>query len=123
MAVETEDKRPVKVSGEIRYMDQKLWNRLAGPKPPRSFENNGCSYSPDRILGYAIWPACVLHDWHYSGRVPGMDKKTADKHFRTNLWRALRYQGATWPMAAWITASRYIAVTKFGDLAFNKPDG
>lgn len=118
-----DDTLTIRVSGDDREISFVHWHILFGPRPPKDFENNGCSYSPDSVRDYQIWPACVIHDWHYSGRVEDMDQRRADKTFRRNLWRSLRYQGAPWPLASWITTTRYFAVTKFGDLAFNEYHG
>lgn len=88
-----------KVSGETRHFPAEYWLQLEGPKPPKpkEFECNGCSCSPDYFKHYDIWPACVIHDWHYGTSILGPNwagRREADQILRRNLAKALALQGA-----------------------------
>ena len=112
----------VLVSGEWRVVDAAVWGALQGPTPPAGFENNGCTASPDVLTdGAETWPACVIHDWHYSGRVPGMTRWRADGTLRTNLWRCLRAQGCNWFRAGYIAGAYWFAVRRVGGAAWTEP--
>ena len=76
----------------------RLWYLcLEGPRPdPQSFECDGCSSSPDVWRGMLIWPACVIHDYHYRTGILGgtwRSRARADAKFRRNTVTLLRKQG------------------------------
>lgn len=85
------------VSGKQRACPRRWWRALKGPKPdPQLFRCDGCSNSPDTWRGLLIWPACVIHDYHYRTGVLGgtwTDRKRADDIFRWNAELLLRLQG------------------------------
>ena len=87
-----------KVSGEVRHFPEKYYKQLEGPIPPEDFESNGCSFSPDYIRDYQIWPACHRHDYHYSPANPltgtWAGRREADVFLRRNLENCLKLQGA-----------------------------
>lgn len=94
----------IRVSGEDRGVSLALWNRLGGPKPDPSFECDGCSNSPDSyrtITGklFKLWPACVIHDFHYRCQAtltrdaPG--RREADRIFRENVKRCVAFCGGS----------------------------
>ena len=74
-----------------RYCFREVWDALIGPKPPEGWETDGCSFSPDYIANRHVWPACVIHDFHYSGA--GVSRWRADWIFFRNLYRLLRGGG------------------------------
>lgn len=67
-----------------------------GPKPTSSFVTNGCTASPDYLDGRALWPACVIHDYHYSPQSPVNSRLRADSILGVNIFRLLRLQGTGW---------------------------
>jgi hypothetical protein len=83
-----------------RTRDMELWawfvQTAEGPLPPPTFNDNGCSASPDYMLvtREAIWPACRAHDWHYSGLHgdPELTRTMADDWFAENIYVCIRYQ-------------------------------
>lgn len=93
-----------RVGGHDLAVTRRLWRLLEGPKPAEGFKCDGCSWSPDSWAGYKLWPACVIHDYHYrtadlrgvpGGGVPGTaaGRAYADATFRRNLVTLLREQG------------------------------
>jgi hypothetical protein len=92
------------VAGERRSVSRRLWDLMQGPKPPVDFGCDGCSWSPDWWRGYKLWPACVLHDYHYRTGVLGGSaegRASADAYFRMNVKALLLKQG----MGAWRAAA------------------
>ena len=75
------------VQGCPRYFLCESWDKLIGPKPPEGYATNGCTFSPDYVADRPVWPACVIHDYHYSGVV---SRWKADWIFMRNLYRLLR---------------------------------
>jgi hypothetical protein len=111
--------QPVFVSGKIRQVPVTVWKALKGPKPehPESFINNGCTLSPDNILGKPTWPACVIHDFQYN-HTP-VSRAFADAVFRDNLKTCLVAYG-TFPPIAWVVALFYWrGVRRAGRHAYN----
>lgn len=75
-------------SGEAREVPGLVWRSLLGPKPPEGYRCDGCSSSPDRLFGVDIWPACVIHDYHYREGVIGGTwhaRRAADRILRANI--------------------------------------
>jgi hypothetical protein len=91
-----EDPRPADgwvcfpVSGKWRAVEQSVWDSLAGPKPPEGFVNDACSFSPDGWNAVRWWPACVIHDWHYSKSGPSIRRVVAEACFMWNLYTLAR---------------------------------
>lgn len=84
------------VSGKRRSIARAWWEQLEGPKPGDTFSCNGCSCSPDVWRGYAIWPACVIHDYHYGTGVLGDSwraRQRADAIMRRNIQTLIRLDG------------------------------
>lgn len=92
----------VRVSGKRLYVSPILWASLSGPRPPSGFECDGCSHSPDSyhtITGrvFKLWPACVIHDYHY--RTAGVltrdaaGRREADRIFFENLRLCIAHCG------------------------------
>lgn len=101
------------VGGKTRACPRGWYRQLEGPKPdPTTFVCDGCSNSPDTWRGLLIWPACVIHDYHYRTGVLGgtwRDRALADLKFRRNVVSLLRLQGLTgWRanVLAWIYYGR-----------------
>lgn len=96
------------IAAKRRAVPRKWWAELIGPKPETSFACDGCSNSPDDWRGYLIWPACVIHDFHYRTGILGgtwRSRQTADLIFRQNVVKLLGLQGANAPTAhslAWL---------------------
>ena len=74
------------VRGVPRSFPREHWNRLIGPKPPDGYATDGCSLSPDYLATRPVWPACIIHDWHYTGVV---SRWRADWRFLRNVYRLL----------------------------------
>jgi len=92
------------VSGDQLETTARLWLQLDGPRPPAGYSCDGCSNSPDRYIAltgriYKLWPACVIHDYHYREKhcltrdVAG--RREADRIFRENLKTCVRYCGGS----------------------------
>jgi hypothetical protein len=84
------------VSGTPRVVSRRLWYKLEGPLPGTDFPCDGCSNSPDFWGEYLLWPACVIHDYHYREEIFGTDwraRTKADAVFRRNMVTILRLQG------------------------------
>ena len=104
-----------RVSGHELECSFTLWSALKGPKPalPMDWESDGCSGgSPDawrtwpRRRYFKLWPACVIHDYHYRYPKPGhawdaeplllagaAGRKYADDTLRQNIITLIRMQG------------------------------
>ena len=90
------------VAGEPLQVGAVFWEALEGPAPPETFECDGCSRSPDfyrtwTLKSYKLWPACIIHDFHYRTGCLGGNWKArweADRIFRQNMVTLLRMQGA-----------------------------
>ena len=105
------------VSGKRRVIDPALWDELRGPKPPENFESNGCTMSTDRYGRVQLWPACVIHDWHYESGCLGKDwsgRRLADLIFYQNTMICCRMQGLGPVRSQWIAAMRWRAVRLLG---------
>lgn len=104
------------VSGQFRWIPSDMWNSLKGPKPPYMFENDGCSFSPDTTTtGEVLWPACVIHDWHYHhGPSLGLSRAKADAILRKNIGILLKMQGVGWWRRQWYAWTRWAAVRYLG---------
>ena len=84
------------VSGDSRAVPRKWWHQLAGPLPDPPYPCDGCSWSPDVWAGFAVWPACVIHDYHYATGVLGttwQGRRKADLALRRNIATLVRLQG------------------------------
>jgi hypothetical protein len=96
-----------RVSGDTRQCSFTLWSALKGPKPalPMDWESDGCSGgSPDtwrtwRGRSFKLWPACVIHDYHYRyglevlGLSGAAARKYADDTLRENITTLVKLQG------------------------------
>ena len=90
------------VNGRKRHYPEELWENLIGEKPPPGFTCNGCTNSPDYFRRFFIWPACIVHDFHYSGVLGGSwaSRREADRIFYKNLKIELIDQEAPWALSA-----------------------
>jgi hypothetical protein len=112
----------VMVQGRARVLRRPLRNVLEGPLPPVNFDNDGCTASPDYLPPMVeLWPACWVHDWHYSGR-PGVSRAEADAIFRRNLYALMRAQGVSWVKAAAVATVYWTAVRLKGAPHYRKGD-
>jgi hypothetical protein len=97
------------------------WEALEGPHPPSGFPNDGCTVVPQRHGRVALWPACVIHDWHYS---PLCEEITfqivADYKFMQNLYKVQRLQGVSRVRASAVALKRFAGVQKFGKFFFKR---
>lgn len=106
------------VSGEWRTISKSVWDSLEGPKPPgRTFINNGCTCSPDYLQGKPIWPACVIHDYHYNGGY--VSREEADAILRRNVYKVLKAFGMNRIKAKVVSLAYWFAVRKAGRFAYN----
>lgn len=107
------------VAGERRFVRPEVWDRLIGPKPSDDWTGcDGCTASPDSLAGYAIWPACRIHDWHWCEDGPGIPHVLSNLILRINVWRCLRAQGCPWWQAVPIAAAYWLGVTAGGWVAW-----
>lgn len=88
------------VSGDVLFCSFTLWSALLGPKPalPMDWESDGCSGgAPDTFGRFKLWPACVIHDYHYrytTGLPNGWQgRKQADDALYWNLHTLVKLQG------------------------------
>jgi len=65
---------------EIRNADlpRDLIRKMRGPTPPDDYVSNGCTCSPDFVLGNDVRAACHWHDWAYAS----LQRKVQAKHPR-----------------------------------------
>lgn len=111
------------VGGKERPCLSHWWEPLIGPKPHRKWKGcDGCTSSPDYWMGFAIWPACYIHDWHYSEDGPKYPRILADLIFRINIWRVLRAQGCPRFRAVYVSALYWWGVS-IGGMAHFKGRG
>ena len=108
------------VSGNWSCVSLELWDKLRGPKPEWGFENDACSMSPDGIRRARFWPACVIHDWHYSGSGPDVTRIKSDIIFAQNIITISRLQGANTIKAIGIAMTYFYFVRKFGGPFFKR---
>jgi hypothetical protein len=119
-------KKKVTISGQ-------LWDALEGPKPdPATFtESDGCSKSPD-IWGtiggkrFKLWPACVIHDYHYRTGVLGgtwASRARADAILRGNVRQLVLLQGGTQTQALRIGWTYWAGVRIASAFAFCFDEG
>ena len=104
------------VGGVLRSFPRESWDRLIGPKPPETFATDGCSISPDAVYGRPVWPACIIHDWHYSGQV---SRWKADWIFQRNVYRLLRMGGLFFAYSFAVSLMYWWAVRSRGGSAYN----
>ena len=95
------------VAGEQRKIPLSHWQQLAGPKPPEGFKCDGCSCSPDFLGMLALWPAGVIHDYHYHVRLEGQVRNwhsrwLADATLRANMRVLVQLQGGSRLHAWWL---------------------
>jgi hypothetical protein len=97
-----------KVASKRRSVPRHWWTQLVGPRPETSFACDGCSNSPDDWRRFMIWPACVIHDFHYRTGILGgtwQSRQAADKIFRHNVVKLIALQGGcacTGQVLAWV---------------------
>lgn len=106
------------VKGERRVCLRERWDRLLGPKPPEGFATDGCSFSPDYIAHRPVWPACIVHDYHYSAGEAKVSRRHADWVFFRNLYRLLRMGGMFFGAAFVVSAIYWWAVRTKGRGAY-----
>lgn len=102
------------VGGQWRLCRDEWWDAMLGPKPPAEYTCNGCTASPDIYLGYHLWPACRIHDYHNEQDGPDVPWILGNLIFRINVWRLLRIQGASWGRSVRVSALYWTGVTAFG---------
>lgn len=96
------------------------WVRARLAKIPREFLDDGCSRSPDMILGYDLRHACRLHDFagctrcHAPGSLTLEAMRIANRELEDVIDSAL-------PDASWLTQRIYgLFVRRFnGDVAWD----
>lgn len=91
------------VAGRRMQVSVGLWSRMTGPLPPEGYACDGCSMSPDSWRRFKLWPACVVHDYHYREGV--VSRADADAALRQNLRELVLAQGGSRSEAeriAWI---------------------
>lgn len=110
-----------KVAGAPRRVLAWFWLRLWGPRPPEGYECDGCSLSPDYFGRWKLWPACVIHDYHYREGVLGGNwhgRRTADRILRVNLERLVLDQGGARWLARLVGAAYYGRVRVWGKKSY-----
>lgn len=116
-----------RVSKQALDVSRRLWNLLRGPKPKAGFACDGCSMSPDKIRKYKIWPACVVHDFHYEPDAPlggtWYGRLVADRFLRDNIYDLMRAQGASHRFAKATSRLYYGRVRIWGAKAYFYAEG
>ena len=91
------------VSSDQLEVSARLWLQLDGPRPPAGYSCDGCSNSPDKYISplsrkvFKVWPACVIHDYHY--REAGVltrdaaGRREADRVLRENIRLCVKFCG------------------------------
>lgn len=126
------------VAGQERVVGDRLWSRMRGPLPAEDFACDGCSFSPDRLGGLKLWPACVVHDYHYrtaelrldglytseTAPVPGTaaGRRYADWALYWNLYELVLAQGRGKAKAHAIASLYWGRVRVWGAKAFQHWD-
>jgi hypothetical protein len=67
-------------------------NKLCNGCGPKAIEQ----LIPDSIWGLSIINACFIHDYEYSGKVPGMTKLEADFTFLSNMIDIINMSECSW---------------------------
>lgn len=115
----------VYAAGVRRAIPTDLWELLYGPRPTEDFRNDGCTASADCVPAprgrVPLFAACVIHDWHYSGRAGAISRAEADRRFRINTYRVLRYYGISAVVALAVAWKRWAAVRLFGGPFYREP--
>ncbi len=106
------------VSGVYRTLPKPIWDKLLGPKPDEDFVNNGCTMSPDMVMGKPVWPACVIHDYHYNAPFK-TSRDVADRIFRENIKIVLQAYGMNFLLARLLAFFYYRAVRRAGKPFYN----
>lgn len=117
------------VSGRGYLVDPDLWSKLEGRKDVREGEKcNGCGPSasallswiiPDKVGGIHVDPACAIHDAQCAKGGTRRDFYLVSQSLGRNVYRCLRYGGASDRFAAFIGARYRFAVHVFGPRAFH----
>lgn len=115
----------IEVNGMPMTLRAALWDALEGPKPYAGFINDGCTLVRDEVRDYKLWPACVIHDWHYSPECALLEddppsRREADRIFRRNTYTLLRAQGAGRHSAYFYSWKRYLGVRAAGRPFFRR---
>ena len=111
------------VAGDRRMFPRAWWQALEGHELiPPGWSCDGCSRSPDWWRGYALWPACLIHDAHYEPGAPlgsnAAGRLRADRALRQNLATLLRLQGANEITAQAVSAFYWTHVRAYGTGAY-----
>lgn len=108
-------------NGEWREIRADWWNALEGPKPPYGFKNDGCTIVHDFDGDVALWPACVIHDWHYSSKCSTVTKRmAADTKFGVNTYRIQRLQDVGRIKSGFRALKRFVGVRRLGGPFFKR---
>jgi len=113
------------VSGRYRPYPRSMWKRLEGPKPWPGWDDegrsNGATWAPDSILGKRVWPAAVIHDFHYnSGGI--LPRRVADAVFRRNTKNCLEWDGVPPFFSGLLSLLYYLGVRTLGRGSYNEGD-
>ena len=86
------------VAGKPRSCRNEWWDSLEGSKPDTEFKCDGCSTSPDYWKHIHLWPACIVHDFHYREAIYGDDaaaRQEADRYLYANVVALVAMQGGS----------------------------
>jgi len=116
---------PIMINGGFRDIRRDWWDELIGPKPPKRFDNDGCTLAFDYWHGLMVWPACVIHDWHYSAQIEREvanppSRFMSDYAFFMNTYKILRLQEVGRVRAIAHATKRLVAVRKLGKEHFRR---
>ena len=116
------------VSGRGYEVDPDLWIRLEGRRDVKPGEKcNGCGPSasaflswiiPDKVGGIHVDPACAIHDAQCAKGGNRRDFYLVSQALGRNVYRCLRYGGASDRFAAFVGGRYRAAVHIFGPSAF-----
>lgn len=108
------------INGKAHFVRVSTWNRLLGPKPPERYACDGCTGVPDSMWSFDVWPACVIHDWHYDPDGPEIRRWVSDIVFGLNCYITLRIKGAGRILSASTAWSYYKGVAFLGAPFFKR---
>jgi len=78
------------------------------PTPPKTFQRDGCTLWPDRLLGHDFDTACLKHDIAYWAGGPAQRQQVANQTLRQDV-------AESGPLGLIFGNVMYLAVTWFGD--------
>lgn len=110
-------------------IEEFLAARAAQDPPQLNWVSNGCSFSPDKPLGYNFLPSCQRHDFGYHNyqaqdRFTDANRLRIDDNFKNDLYNQCEtYDAASAETCKGLADVYYGAVRTFGGLTGIGDDG